>query len=102
MLRAVIQDGHLFVRPAAETIRVEEYTLESDGTKAIAALCEEIQSHLDIERALVRLALIHAGERDLFFLTAHHTVVDRVSWHVWMDDLETAYGQALRGENITP
>ena len=46
------------------------------------------------------MALIHAGARDLFFLTAHHTVVDGVSWRVWMDDLETAYGQALRGENI--
>ena len=100
MLRAVMRDGHLYVRPAGETIRVEEYTLEADETEAISALCEDIQSHLDPEGALVRLALIHAGARDLFFLTAHHTIVDGVSWRVWMDDLELAYGQALRGETI--
>ena len=100
MLRAVIRNGHLFVRPASETIKIEEYTLEADETEAIKALCEQIQSHLNIEEALVRLALIHAGERDLFFLTAHHIIVDGVSWRVWMDDLETAYGQALRGEEI--
>ncbi len=100
MLRAVIRDGHLFVRPADEKIPIEEYTLGADETGAIRALCEEIQSHLDIEKALVRLALIHAGARDLFFLTAHHTIVDGVSWRIWMGDLETAYGQAIRGEAI--
>ena len=83
-----------------ETVKIEEYALEADETGAIKDLCEDIQSHLDIERALVRLALIHAGARDLFFLTAHHTIVDGVSWRIWMDDLETAYGQALRGEAV--
>ena len=100
MLRAVIREGRLYVRPAGETLQIEEYTLEADETEAIKALCEDIQSHLDIESTLVRLALIHAGERDLFFLTAHHTIVDGVSWRVWMDDLETAYGQALRGGEV--
>ena len=100
MLRAVMQNGHLCVRPSSATIGIEEYALEADRAEAIQALCEDIQSHLNIEQSLVRLALIHAGERDLFFLTAHHTIVDGVSWRVWMDDLETAYGQALRGEEI--
>ena len=100
MLRAVIKNGHLWVRPAGETVKIEEYTLEDDRTEDIQSLCETIQSHLEIEKSLVRLALIHAGERDLFFLTAHHTIVDGVSWRVWMDDLETACAQALRGEEI--
>lgn len=100
MLRAVIKEGHLYVRPASETITVEEYTLDKDETESIKKLCEDIQSGLDIEKSLVRLALLHAGERDLFFLTAHHTIVDGVSWRIWMDDLETAYGQALKGEDI--
>ncbi|MCR5650212.1 MAG: amino acid adenylation domain-containing protein [Lachnospiraceae bacterium] len=100
MLRAVIRDSHLWVRPAAENIKVEEYTLEKDETGKIRSLCEEIQSGLDTEQALVRLALIHAGERDLFFMTAHHTIVDGVSWRIWLDDLETAYGQAVSGQEI--
>ena len=100
MLRAVIREGHLWVRPAGVTIGIEEYTLEADRTEAVRALCEDIQSHLNIGESLVRLALIHAGERDLFFLTAHHTIVDGVSWRIWMDDLETAYGQTLRGADV--
>ena len=100
MLRAVLREGHLWVRPAGMTIPIEEYVLEADETGAIRALCEEIQSHLDPAQALVRLALIHAGARDLFFLTAHHTIVDGVSWRIWLEDLETAYGQAKRGEDI--
>ena len=100
MLRAVLREGHLWVRPAGETVKMEEYVLEADETGAVRALCEEIQSHLDPGKSLVRLALIHAGARDLFFLTAHHTIVDGVSWRVWMDDLETAYGQAKRGEAV--
>lgn len=100
MLRAVLRDGHLWVRSAEEGIAIEEYTLEADEPEAVRALCEEIQSHLDVRQALVRLALIHAGKRDLFFLTAHHTIVDGVSWRIWMDDLETAYRQALHGEQI--
>ena len=100
MLRAALRDGHLFVRPAGETIPVEEYTLEKDTPETVRNLCEEIQSHLQTGEALVRQALIHAGERDLFFLTAHHTIVDGVSWRIWLGDLETAYGQALRGEPV--
>ena len=101
MLRAVLRDGHLFVRPAGATIPVEEYSLAEDTPEAVRALCEDIQSHLNTGESLVRQALIHAGGRDLFFLTAHHTIVDGVSWRIWLDDLETAYGKALRGEPVT-
>ncbi|GGM17167.1 non-ribosomal peptide synthetase [Streptomyces fumigatiscleroticus] len=33
-------------------------------------------------------------------LTAHHLIVDGVSWRVLLEDLETAYVQALAGERI--
>ncbi|MEU7481582.1 amino acid adenylation domain-containing protein [Lentzea sp. NPDC042327] len=33
-------------------------------------------------------------------LTAHHLVVDGVSWRVLLEDLETAYLQAVRGERV--
>ncbi|WP_258382621.1 non-ribosomal peptide synthetase, partial [Streptomyces sp. NTH33] len=33
-------------------------------------------------------------------LTAHHLIVDGVSWRVLLEDLETAYRQALAGERI--
>lgn len=97
MLRAVLREGHLFVRPAsAGAVPIEEYEL-ADDKEAILGLCEEIQSHLSLDHSLVRAALIRAGERELFFLTLHHTIIDGISWRILLEDLETAYGQALAG-----
>ncbi|MFV0131782.1 non-ribosomal peptide synthase/polyketide synthase [Streptomyces sp. HMX87] len=41
-----------------------------------------------------------AGDAFLF-LVAHHLVVDAVSWRILADDLEVAYGQAVRGELVS-
>ncbi len=38
------------------------------------------------------------GSRSYLFLVAHHLVVDGVSWRILLDDLDTAYRQAVRGE----
>uniref|UniRef100_UPI000DDA7C18 non-ribosomal peptide synthase/polyketide synthase n=1 Tax=Streptomyces triticisoli TaxID=2182797 RepID=UPI000DDA7C18 len=40
------------------------------------------------------------GRAARLLLTAHHLVVDGVSWRVLLEDLETAYRQALAGERI--
>ncbi|TBW56167.1 amino acid adenylation domain-containing protein [Marinobacter halodurans] len=45
------------------------------------------------------LAILPDG-RQILMLTAHHLVVDGVSWRVLLDDLETAYGQRQRGQAI--
>ncbi|SFW51679.1 non-ribosomal peptide synthetase [Selenomonas ruminantium] len=102
MLRTRFEQGHLFVKAAVageHGVTLEEYTL-SDETDKIKELCEDIQSHLAVDKALVRAALLHAGARDLFFITAHHTIVDGISWRILLEDLETAYGQALAKESV--
>ena len=102
MLRTRFEQGHLFVKAAAageHGVTLEEYTLPDDTDK-IKELCEEIQSHLAVGKALVRAALLHAGARDLFFITAHHTIVDGISWRILLEDLETAYGQAIKQEAV--
>jgi non-ribosomal peptide synthase protein (TIGR01720 family) len=38
------------------------------------------------------------GSQPRLLLIAHHLVVDGVSWRLLLDDLDTAYHQALRGE----
>jgi non-ribosomal peptide synthase protein (TIGR01720 family) len=40
------------------------------------------------------------GRRPFLFLAAHHLVIDGVSWRILLDDLDTAYRQAARGETI--
>ncbi|WP_367127827.1 amino acid adenylation domain-containing protein [Saccharothrix sp. HUAS TT1] len=44
--------------------------------------------------------LLGAGRRPRLLLTAHHLVVDGVSWRVLLDDFDRAYHQAARGEPV--
>jgi amino acid adenylation domain-containing protein/non-ribosomal peptide synthase protein (TIGR01720 family) len=59
------------------------------------------QTGLDItEGPLLRAMLIDlgSGRAPRLFLTAHHLVVDGVSWRVLLDDLRIAYGQLSTGK----
>jgi non-ribosomal peptide synthase protein (TIGR01720 family) len=40
------------------------------------------------------------GSHPRLLLVAHHLVVDGVSWRLLLDDLDTAYQQALRGDPV--
>ncbi|MEU7861010.1 amino acid adenylation domain-containing protein [Nonomuraea sp. NPDC049141] len=40
------------------------------------------------------------GRSPRLFVTAHHLVVDGVSWRVLLSDLDTVYQQAARGEDV--
>nr|QUJ09168.1 Lon21 [Streptomyces sp.] len=59
------------------------------------------QTGLDItEGPLLRAMLfdLGGGRAPQLFLTAHHLVVDGVSWRVLLDDLRIAYGQLAAGK----
>ncbi|MEW2531112.1 condensation domain-containing protein, partial [Streptomyces sp. NPDC047071] len=45
-------------------------------------------------------ARLFTGARPRLFLTVHHLVVDGVSWRILLEDLDTAYQQALTGEPV--
>jgi amino acid adenylation domain-containing protein/non-ribosomal peptide synthase protein (TIGR01720 family) len=51
---------------------------------------------------LLKAALFRFGDarRPFLFLTAHHLVIDGVSWRIVLDDLDTAYEQSVRGEAV--
>jgi aryl carrier-like protein len=121
MLRAVFKDETLFVRGADTTIEVEEYTVRSDNgndhseenreavknsrstaenKEAVTGICKMIQTGISMEKALVRTALIHGISHDYLYIAVHHLVIDGVSWRIILSDLETAYGQVLKGEKI--
>ncbi len=63
----------------------------------------ELNASLDLtEGPLLRLALFHlgAGCTGRLLLVIHHLAVDGVSWRVFLEDLQTAYGQLSRGEEV--
>ncbi|MER2182807.1 MAG: amino acid adenylation domain-containing protein, partial [Clostridia bacterium] len=98
MLRAVWAEERLTVRPADTPILIEEYNAASE--EEITAICRELQSHIRMEEALVRAALIHASGADYFCIACHHLVIDGVSWRILVSDLETAHAQTSAGKAI--
>ena len=97
MLRAIWIDDGLYVREDTIRIPLEEY--EAAG-KNVTDICNTIQGGIKMDQALIRAALIHTEDRDLFFMAAHHLIIDSVSWSMIRSDLETAYEDALRGEEV--
>ncbi|MET8010138.1 non-ribosomal peptide synthase/polyketide synthase [Streptomyces sp. NPDC005266] len=65
------------------------------------AAMAEANAGFELERGpLLAARLLRPGDGapPALFLTVHHLVVDGVSWRVLLEDLDTAYHQALRGE----
>ncbi|MEV1176996.1 amino acid adenylation domain-containing protein, partial [Nonomuraea sp. NPDC049784] len=76
-----------------------------DGAAEAGVLDEQAtaaQTGLDLGHGpLARAVLFERGEAgQLLLLVAHHLVVDGVSWRILLEDLELAYGQAERGDQI--
>ena len=97
MLRAVMKDGRLIVRDADCTINVEEVTLEGNDKNDVTSMCAFFQSHIELESSLIRIVLFKLEKADYLFITAHHTIIDGVSWRIFSSDLEMAYSQLLSG-----
>ncbi|ENO99092.1 syringomycin synthetase [Thauera phenylacetica B4P] len=114
-LRAVIEHhdalGLGFVETAAgwrathRNMRAESVLWQSAATDdaALQALFDQAQRSLNLQNGpLLRavLATLPQGEQRLL-LTAHHLVVDGVSWRILLEDLERVYRQASAGQPVT-
>ena len=74
-----------------------ENCLQELKTKADA-----IQGSIDLEKGpLMKLGLFHLEDGDRLLIAAHHLIIDGVSWRILLEDIETLYGQDIRGENLT-
>ena len=72
-------------------------------TSALERAVSEAHTSLDLERGpLARVLLIECGDGTpgRLLVVAHHLVMDAVSWHILMEDLQTAYAQI--SSNQTP
>lgn len=72
--------------------------------RTIAQLADEMASRTDLEYGpLVRLVIVKGAdsEPDRVLITAHHLVIDPLSWGILIEDLNTAYAQLRRGQQAT-
>ncbi|WP_447009850.1 non-ribosomal peptide synthase/polyketide synthase [Saccharothrix hoggarensis] len=75
---------------------------ERDREARVVEMADRVHAGFDLARGpLLKAVLFHAdGTPPRLFITVHHLVVDGVSWRVLLDDLDTAYRQAARGEEV--
>ena len=61
------------------------------------------QASMNLETGpLVRLVLLHLGDESRLLWCIHHLAVDGVSWRPLLEDLQTAYQQAVSGQSHSP
>jgi amino acid adenylation domain-containing protein/non-ribosomal peptide synthase protein (TIGR01720 family) len=94
--------------PADSMVLLHRHDLSDVQTEeqpaAMEKIADDIHASLDLRHPpLLKAALFDLGidKRSFLFLVAHHLVVDGVSWRILLDDLDTAYQQAVRNETIT-
>ncbi|MFV9833052.1 amino acid adenylation domain-containing protein [Bacillus stercoris] len=77
----------------------------TDGNRPYEPLIKthvlDIQQKMDLKNGpLLQAGLFHTIDGDFLFLSAHHLVVDGISWRVLLEDLALGYRQAAGGEEI--
>ncbi|MEM7468141.1 MAG: amino acid adenylation domain-containing protein, partial [Pseudomonadota bacterium] len=84
-------------------IPVEEISIDGDE-KTLATSIAERQTYLDIASGpVLSLSFIKRANAigDRLLLVAHHLVMDGVSWRILLNDLQLAYGTAMRAEQLS-
>ncbi|MEU1949464.1 condensation domain-containing protein, partial [Streptomyces sp. NPDC020125] len=98
--------GHV-PEPESEVTVLDRHDLSGlaarEADAAMEKAADALHADFDLGRGpLLKAALFRfgAGRRPFLFLTAHHLVIDGVSWRILLDDLDIAYQQGVRGEPV--
>ncbi|MCP5010128.1 MAG: non-ribosomal peptide synthetase, partial [Aestuariibacter sp.] len=71
-------------------------------TQALRERSDFWQASLNLETGpLVRLVLFNSGDESRLLWCIHHLAVDGVSWRILIEDLHTAYHQAVAGQPVS-
>jgi len=75
---------------------------EGERPEAVSRRAAEMQTSLALAGPLVRVAHFDHGPDapGRIFLVVHHLVMDGASWRTVLEDLQTAYDQLRRGEEV--
>jgi amino acid adenylation domain-containing protein/non-ribosomal peptide synthase protein (TIGR01720 family) len=83
------------------TLSVYDFTGDDKYEEKITAESNNIQASIDINKGpLVKLGLFRTPEGDHLLIVIHHLVVDGVSWRILLEDIQTAYSQAMNNAEI--
>jgi non-ribosomal peptide synthase protein (TIGR01720 family) len=73
----------------------------SQEARALERIGGQLQECLNLEQGpIVRVAWFRMKDGDRLLLVIHHLAVDGVSWRILLEDLERAYKQAVKRQNV--
>jgi non-ribosomal peptide synthase protein (TIGR01720 family) len=92
------------VEPVSVLRHVDLSDVDTDEQPAaMEKIADDVHAGFDLSQGPLLAAVLFARGAGLcpyLLVVAHHLVVDGVSWRILMDDLEIAYQQASRGEQV--
>ncbi|MFD4672027.1 amino acid adenylation domain-containing protein [Lentzea sp. NPDC058450] len=91
----------VYAPPTTVDVLARHTTGDHDVRAEIDKHAAELDASFDLATGpLLRALLFDLGpdRRPMLFVTAHHLVVDTVSWRILVEDVESAYDQARTGE----
>ncbi len=103
ILRGVYRDGRLSVLPYREDSHFEliAYKVPREAEEAtwIEEICSRVQGTMDITNGpLVKACLFKTARGTVVMIAIHHLLIDSVSWHIVIEDLNTAVAAYRRGK----
>jgi len=95
--RLFYNNSHLCSRPQTENIDFSIYEWEDYSEKILSSLNKEFNIEKDL---LLKLFLIQTKDSKYLCATAHHLIMDSVSWRIIIDDLVALLSQIKAGLKI--
>ncbi|MDQ3403410.1 MAG: amino acid adenylation domain-containing protein, partial [Actinomycetota bacterium] len=85
-----------------EPVEADDVLVVVDGVDRAESdrIAHAAQAGLRVDQGRVTRAILFTGPRPRLFLTAHHLVVDAVSWRIILADLDNAYRALTAGEPV--
>ncbi len=80
-------------------VEVKEYMLKSKTE--LSEFCTQIRNTFDLEDTLlIKAAILNFEENNqqFLFITAHHLVIDGISWRILLDDFYSIYNSMMAGQ----
>ncbi|WP_369814323.1 amino acid adenylation domain-containing protein, partial [Lysinibacillus sp. FJAT-14745] len=106
IIRSVYRDGNLEILSSRESRLYDfvefDFRDEENATSHLKTACTKLQNSIILENGpLMKVAFFQTQSGNFLFLCMHHLIVDAVSWHILLEDLQTALQQAKDGKQIS-
>lgn len=104
ILRSIFRNDSLYILPNSDfhELSIDEYWIEDTNyKKELFNIFGKIQESIDLENGpLVKCALFHICDKNIFMICVHHLIIDGISWRIILEDFQNAESQLLHGNNI--